>query len=104
MSEIYITRSQAIASRLLGNEMMVMSVTDSTFFSLNEAATLIWESADGCTELKDIVERKICPLFEVDPEAALDDAREFVSQLSQHGILKVSTQALNAPATMKIPA
>ena len=42
MTETYIARSQAIASRLLGNEMMVMSVIDSTFFSLNEAATLIW--------------------------------------------------------------
>ena len=104
MSETYITRSQAIASRLLGNEMMVMSVTDSTFFSLNEAATLIWESADGCTELKDIVERKICPVFDVNPETALHDARQFVDQLSQHGILNVSSEPLNAAATAKIPA
>jgi hypothetical protein len=103
MSETYITRSQAIASRLLGNEMMVMSVTDSTFFSLNEAATLIWESADGCTELKDIVAQKICPVFSVDPETALLDAREFVDQLSQRGILNVSSRPLNA-ATAKIPA
>ena len=104
MSETYIIRSQAIASRLLGNEMMVMSVTDSTFFSLNEAATLIWESADGCTELKDIVEQKICPVFNVNPETALHDARQFIDQLSQHGILNVSSRPLNAAATAKIPA
>ena len=95
MSETYIARSQAIASRLLGNEMMVMSITDSTFFSLNEAATLIWESADGCTELKDIVEQKICPLFDVSAETALHDARHFVDQLSQHGILKVSARPMS---------
>ena len=104
MSKTYITRSRAIASRLLGNEMMVMSVTDSTFFSLNEAATIIWESADGCTELTDIVEQKICPMFQVDPLTALLDARHFVDQLSQHGILKVSPQPVNQAAPAKIPA
>jgi hypothetical protein len=104
MSETYIARSQAIASRLLGNEMMVMSVIDSTFFSLNEAATLIWESADGCTELMDIVEQKICPTFQVDPETALHDALQFVHQLSQHDILKVSSRPLNEAASVKIPA
>lgn len=104
MSETYITRGQAIASRLLGNEMMVMSVTDSTFFSLNEAATLIWESADGCTELTDIVKQKICPHFQVDPETALHDARQFVDQLSRHGILTISAQPLNAAENARIPA
>ena len=39
MSETYITRSSAIAARMLAGEMMVMNSMDSTFFTLNEVAT-----------------------------------------------------------------
>ncbi len=90
MSEKYIWRSTAIAARVLGGEMMVMSAVDSTFFTLNEVATVIWQAADGKTPLSTIVADRVCPTFEVEPEVANRDAEQFVEQLSQHGILKVS--------------
>ena len=61
MSEKYIARSSAIAARLLGDEMMVMSTADSTFFTLNEVASVIWQAADGCTPLSEIVDRQGLP-------------------------------------------
>jgi Coenzyme PQQ synthesis protein D (PqqD) len=80
--------------------MMIMSAVDSTFFTLNEVATLIWQSADGHTPLSDIVAHKICPEFEVDLDQARRDAEQFVSDLSQHGILLVSEQPItNSPAS-----
>lgn len=90
MSEKYITRSTAIAARMLGGEMMVMSATDSTFFTLNEVATAIWQAADGHTPLSEIVSRAVCDQFEVEPEVARADAEQFVAELSEHGILLVS--------------
>ena len=66
----YVSRSHAVAARELAGEMMIMSATDSTLFSLNETATLIWNAADGKTSLRDIVENKICPEFDIEPEAA----------------------------------
>jgi hypothetical protein len=36
MTERYIARSTAIAARILGGEMMIMSAADSTFFTLND--------------------------------------------------------------------
>jgi len=89
MSEKYLTRSSAIASRLLGGEMMVMSAVDSTFFTLNEVATVIWQAADGHTPLSEIVDR-VCSEFEVGPETAANDAERFIEELSRHGILLVS--------------
>jgi hypothetical protein len=74
--------------------MMIMSAVDSTFFTLNEVATVIWQAADGRTPLSDIVARKICPEFEVDPDQAGRDAEQFVNELSQHGILLVSEQPI----------
>lgn len=90
MAETYIARSSAIAARMLGGEMMIMSVVDSTFFTLNEVATVIWQAADGNTPLSQIVDRRVCEEFEIEPEAARRDAAQFVSELSQHGILLVS--------------
>ena len=65
MAETYIARSTAIAARMLGGEMMIMSAVDSTFFTLNEVATLIWQSADGQTPLSEIVEQKICQEYQI---------------------------------------
>jgi hypothetical protein len=76
--------------------MMIMSAVDSTFFTLNEVATMIWQAADGRTPLSDIVTGKICPEFEVDAEQAGRDAEQFVNDLSQHGILLVSEQPIPA--------
>ena len=94
IAEKYIARSSAIAARLIGGEMMIMSAVDSTFFTLNEVATVIWQAADGRTPLSDIVTRRICPEFEVDAEQAGRDAEQFVSDLSQHGVLLVSEKPI----------
>ena len=94
MSATYIARSSAIASRVLAGETMVMSVKDSTFFTLNEVASVIWRAADGVTPLEDIVARHVCPEFEIAPEEALGDALEFIKDLSAHGILLTSDRPI----------
>lgn len=96
MSEIYIARSSAVASRVLDGEIVIMSATDSTLFSLSEVATVIWQAADGRTPLSEIVRRRICVEFEVAPEAAYRDAEAFVEDLASHGILRVSNQPIPA--------
>lgn len=97
MSETYIARSSAIAARLLAGEMMVMNSTDSTFFTLNEVATAIWQAADGRTPLREIVRNSVCEQFDVNTEQAQADAEQFVTELSTHGILLVADHPLEAP-------
>ena len=93
MSEKYVSRSRAVAARELGGEMIIMSATDSTLFSLSEVATIIWRAADGRTPLCEIVERGVCAEFDVPFDTAYRDAEAFVEELSSHGILCVSDQA-----------
>jgi hypothetical protein len=95
---IYIARSSAIAARALAGEMMIMNSANSTFFTLNEVATTIFQAADGRTPLREIVRDKICGQFEVDLDEAQADAEQFVAELSGHGILIVSNQPLAAEA------
>jgi coenzyme PQQ synthesis protein D (PqqD) len=98
MPETYIARSSAIAARMLGDEMMVMSAVDSTFFTLNEVATVIWQAADGKKPLSEIVDTIVCEEFDIERGVAQHDAQEFVDELSRHGILLVSDHPFGAAA------
>jgi hypothetical protein len=89
---IYVTRAADVAARQIGDEFMIMSGRDSSLFSLNETATLIWKAADGATSLEAIVDQHICPEFEIDRETALADARQVAAELAEHGILKLSQE------------
>ncbi len=102
MAEQYIARSPAIAARRLGDETIIMSAINSTFFSLDEVATVIWQAADGRTPLSEIVAGKICKEFQVERDQAERDASEFVSALSQHGILLVSDRPIAASPDLEV--
>jgi hypothetical protein len=94
----YVARSTMIAARVMGNETMVMSATDSTLFTLDEVATAIWESADGETPLEEIVKKKVCAQYDVSLEVALKDAEVLVEQLAGHGLLLLSDRPIAKPS------
>jgi hypothetical protein len=96
----YLARSTAIASRVLGDETMVMSAINSTLFTLDEIATVIWESADGVTPLEEIVTNRICPQYDVAPEVALKDAEDLAAGLAEHGILVLSEHPIAQPTRL----
>ena len=99
----YVSRTTAIAARVLGDETMVMSAADSTLFTLDEVATVIWEAADGATPLEEIVTKKVCTQYDITPEVALKDAEVLVEQLAEHGLLLLSDQPLvPSPASPKV--
>jgi hypothetical protein len=79
---------------MLDGETIVMSVSDSSLFTLNEVATAIWNAADGRTSLEDIVRRGICAEFDVEAAEACADAETFCRELAGHGILRVSTEPI----------
>ena len=97
MSDKYILRSTAIAARVMGGEMIIMSAKDSTLFTLNGVAMLIWQAADGRTALSEIVKNKVCAEFDVDEDTAYRDAVEFTEGLAQHGILQISEVPIPEP-------
>ena len=94
MSRLYVARNPRVAARSLDGEMMIMSGRDSTLFTLNKTATIIWQAADGATPLDEIVERRICPEFEVERSAALQDAESLARELAGHEILQISEEPI----------
>ncbi len=107
MSARYIARNTKAAARMVGDELMIMSGRDSTLFALNATAAIVWYAADGVTPLETIVDRYISTPFEVEPEIALQDARQLVDELARHGVLLVSdvpVRHVAAPAAVLVPA
>jgi len=98
MSKLYVARNPRVAARCLDGEMMLMSGHDSTLFTLNKTATILWQSADGITPLDEIVAHRICPEFEVEPEIALQDAEDLARALASHEIMQVSEQPIPQPS------
>jgi hypothetical protein len=94
MSRLYMARNPKVAARSLDGEMMIMSGRDSTLFTLNKTATILWQSADGTTPLDEIVDRRICTEFEVAPIEALHDAENLARELASHEILQISEEPI----------
>lgn len=92
MSACYPRKAPNLASRILKGEAIIMNPADSSLFSLNETATAIWQAADGRTSLREIVEREVCPRFEISADSALLDAEELVRDLAAQSILTLSEQ------------
>jgi hypothetical protein len=92
----YIARAGQVAARMIGDELMIMSFRDSSLFSLNATAALLWNAADGATPLAEIVERDLCAAFDVDPATALADAHELALELAKHGIFTLSETPIGA--------
>lgn len=95
MSRLYIVRNPRVAARSLDGEMMIMSGRDSTLFTLNKTATILWQSADGETPLDEIVEKRICTEFAVERAEAMQDAESLARELANHEILKISEQPIS---------
>ena len=94
MSSLYVARSPRVAARSLDGEMMIMSGRDSTLFTLNKTAAILWQAADGVTTLEQIVEQKICAEYEVDASEALRDAESLARDLASHGIVQISEEPI----------
>jgi len=100
MSRLYMARNPKVAARSLDGEMMIMSGRDSTLFTLNKTATILWQSADGATPLDEIVDRRICTEFEVEPTEALRDAETLARELASHEILQLSEEPIPPHSTV----
>jgi hypothetical protein len=100
VTDLYIARGNRLAARTLAAETVILRPDDSGLFVLNEIGTVLWGAADGRTPLATIVERVICPQFDVDAATALQDATEFVHRLRDHHILEISDHPMT---TLDLP-
>jgi hypothetical protein len=90
MLDEYVNKNnEKTAYRTIDGEAVVVNLKDSTFHTLNPAATFIWEQADGRIKAKEMIE-KICQEFEVDWDTAEKDCLEFLGELVRKGLVVLS--------------
>lgn len=89
MGEQYVARNPQTAWRVYDGQAVILLGQDSTLNTLNAVGTLVWEAADGKTPVSAIVAR-ICNEFDVGPLEARSDARVFIENLCQRGLMTVS--------------
>jgi methyltransferase-like protein len=80
-------RSEDFVYRKIQDETILVPIKDNvgdmgSIYNLNEVGAFIWEQLDGEKTLLDIT-NMIVEEFEVSPEQAQADLREFVSQLKE---------------------
>jgi hypothetical protein len=88
MTDAVLVRSERLAAREIGGEMVLLMADDSALLVLNELGTAVWQAADGQTPLAAIA-RAICRDYDVDYDTALRDVREFADALAAAGALAV---------------
>jgi hypothetical protein len=85
-------RKEGFASRKIGDSIVLVPagarVLDMNgLVTMNATGLYIWELLDGTHSLEEIA-AKVADSFEVDPEQATTDVREFVAQLHGIGLLQ----------------
>ena len=79
-------KTKDTAHRVLGGEAVVVNFQSSFFYNLNPVGTFIWERCDGSRDLEQL-SQAMAAEFEVSPDEAARDCREFVESLVDQGLL-----------------
>ncbi len=77
------------AHRVLAEEALVVNFKSSFFYNFNPVGTFIWERCEGQHTLEQIV-AELADEYEVSPEEANKDCREFIDSLVEQGLLQWS--------------
>ncbi len=80
------TQNDDAAWRMVDDECIIIVPETSQATVLNPVAARIWELADGKRMMSEVI-ALIVEEYDVTPEAAEQDAREFTSELVKRGLL-----------------
>ncbi len=96
MGTCFARQGEFVSRRIAGETILVPvrgRVGDlDSIFNLNETACFIWNRIDGRTALSEIV-AEVCSEFDVGPDAAGADARQFLAALQGAGLVAPACEA-----------
>lgn len=85
-------KKDVVAWRQIEDEVVLLDLRDSMYLSTNAAATLLWRRLDEGTTQADLT-RELAETFEISPEAASSDVRDFLETCRRRGFLHEDPQA-----------
>ena len=84
-------QNPAVVGRIVSDEAVIVLPTKGQVKVLNEVGARIWSLIDGTRTVKEIVSI-INTEFAVSEEEAMNDTREFLTQLADRGIITFSEE------------
>jgi hypothetical protein len=79
-------KNKNTAYRILDGEALVVNFSNSSFYVLNPVGTFIWDRCDGQQTMAKIA-AALAEKYEVTPEEAITDCRQFIEELLEEGLL-----------------
>jgi hypothetical protein len=76
-----------IAWRKVGDEIVVLDLNTSIYWSLNELAGFIWELLSQGMQEKDIVSQ-VCDHYDVSEKVSEKDVRAYLDDLAKEGLVQ----------------
>ncbi len=87
-------RKKELAWRTIEGQAFIVNTKDSTLHECNEVATYFWKLLETPASLDDIA-ANVCDAFEVSPEQARADAKEFLMDLEKKGLIELASELLD---------
>ena len=84
-------KEDTVAWRQIEGEMVLLDLRSSMYLSTNAAATLLWRRLDEGTTQADLT-RELASTFEISPETAANDVRDFLEACRHRGFLDEDPQ------------
>lgn len=85
MANLYRIKNDVAEANLEGS-LALLSISDNTYFMLNEVGAMIWESLKKGMKVQDIVEQ-IVSTFEVDVNLCRNDVEDLLNDLQKADLL-----------------
>lgn len=80
--------SDNIAWRDIEGEILLMRLKDGAVFSMEETSAFIWRLLETGSQDEEYIASQICAEFDVDPETARTDVKEFISDMMGAELIK----------------
>ncbi len=89
MGKKYSAREDVVFTDLDDGSAVLLHLETKFYFSLNETGCFLWKliEKEGGAEEEDMV-KSLCEAFEVEPNRAAGDIKEFISDLREQGLIK----------------
>jgi Coenzyme PQQ synthesis protein D (PqqD) len=80
-------RNDELTWRMVDNEVVLLDLRTSQYFSVNGAGSVLWELlADGTTPVR--LSEELVQRYGLDPDQAARDVDRFLATLEAHGLLR----------------
>lgn len=77
-----------LVAREIGDEIILVSETESLIHTLNGVGAVIWKSIDGIKNLHNIVD-SICNEFDISRDSAESDLLVFINEIKDSGLIVI---------------